>query len=589
MFCHKCGTENIDNSKFCSKCGANLEGWNLHEKPTDAKSWEVWKRPGDIVEFFSGFLLIISLFMPFISVTFFGSKTSARLIEGDGKILIVMAIIAILGLFLQGIVVLDFLGALDALFTTALSFYEIYHVEMIIKEKSYGTYDLSGLYNRELGYYLLIAGAVGIVIGLLLRAVIGNSKKKQTTSSHQTISGSNSDIKIPMKKCDICGKDYAYNLDECPACKWKRFRKMFVEKTKGKLPIIISVVIILILVISGLTVYFTKYYLNPEEKNLVNSTIEAINELNSIDLDSKNKIEYAEALYASLSPKCLRYIENGELIQEARNEYNRLCAQNVEQEISAIGEVTLEKKEEIERIQGQYDLLTEEQKSIVSNREILDEAVKELSNIQEAITESEKVVQLFAEGLMNRDTYQIKQTVSEEFMGEDGSDVLDAFVMLYSKDIWAQALADSFFEGQISYMELNYFGRQTLDQLAEIMVGAIQFTRYEMENVRYVDGKVLADVKLYMLQVDSDVDVTNMILDDMKNYVEQNESWLLYTLYGKSDKEMMIEIFDFAAMGCGDKWVRELKKLVNGGRETAQTIHVQVEKIDGDWRITNSE
>ena len=47
MFCHKCGMENIDNSKFCTRCGANLEGWNLHEeKQTDTKSWEVWKRPG---------------------------------------------------------------------------------------------------------------------------------------------------------------------------------------------------------------------------------------------------------------------------------------------------------------------------------------------------------------------------------------------------------------------------------------------------------------------------------------------------------------------------------------------------------------
>lgn len=337
MYCHKCGAQNEDHAVFCNKCGTDLSQWSVKDTDKEPRSWEIWKRPGDIIEFFGYMVLLISLFMSFISVTIFGSKSSVRMIEGDGKILLVLLIIASVLLFLQGSVVLDMFGALDSLAVVALSFYEIYRIENIIKEKSYGTYDLSGLYNREAGYYLMIAGAIGIVTGLLVRAIHGQkggkSAKRDKTIEKQI------KTEIPMTRCEVCGKAYRQELTECPHCACNRAWKERLSILKKVLPVVLPAVVALGVIITAVTVYITRYYLNAEEKRMVSTTMEAINELSEVDLESGEKLEYAEELYASLSPKCIKHIENSEVLQEARVQYDELRAQSVMSDISEIGEV----------------------------------------------------------------------------------------------------------------------------------------------------------------------------------------------------------------------------------------------------------
>ncbi|MDQ9890852.1 hypothetical protein RFZ55_00595, partial [Acinetobacter baumannii] len=59
------------------------------------------------------------------------------------------------------------------------------------------------------------------------------------------------------------------------------------------------------------------------------------------------------------------------------------AAKEVEEKISGIGKVTLESKKAIEAARAAYDKLSENQKKLVSNLEILTKAEAELKKLEE--------------------------------------------------------------------------------------------------------------------------------------------------------------------------------------------------------------
>lgn len=549
MFCPKCGNENDDNSKYCSCCGTDISGWNMNkfsnERSNILKSWGIWKRPGDIVELLGCIIVIISLFISYISVTILGSKMGFMLISGDGKLILILAIIAIVGVFLQGNKVIDMLGAIEALITVAFSVVEIILIENRISEYEYSTF-----VYREAGYYFLILGALTILVGLIIRAIVDDMNRKR-------------------------------NSNNSPSGSRRRSWEDIKAKLKRRIPFIVSGTIVAFIVLIGLILYFSLYHLNSEERKLVVSTIEAIDELDSIDLDSEYEIGRAERLYASLSPKCLRYVKNGERIQEARQTYNELCTEHVIEEISSIGEVTLDKQEEIQNVLNDYYSLSEDQSELVSNKDVLFEAVKQLSAMQEA----ESVVQLYAEGVVNLNFNQINQTLSDELITNDSGSLASELSLYLSE--YSEGVTEALFGGRIKYEDLGYYGKQTIDDLSEALVDAVWFKGYEVENVRYNEGIVIADIKFYSPnQENLNPSAIICMNDDMKEFVDLNRSWLSYYLYGKSEKEQFVYIFERTSMIYGDIWVSELRNAANGLEMEYNTITIQVEKINDDWKIT---
>ena len=79
-------------------------------------------------------------------------------------------------------------------------------------------------------------------------------------------------------------------------------------------------------------------------------------------------------------------VSNYETLQEAEKrleELRRLAEINaVEQEIADIGEVTEEKKEQIQNVREKYEALSEEEKGMVSNSDILREAEERLEKLK---------------------------------------------------------------------------------------------------------------------------------------------------------------------------------------------------------------
>jgi len=113
----------------------------------------------------------------------------------------------------------------------------------------------------------------------------------------------------------------------------------------------------------------------------VSETMELIDVIGEVTLQSGNAIETAEAAYAELDAKKRAKVENAAVLATARETYDRIKA--VADQIDAIGEVTVESESAITAAEEAYSSLTEEEKAKVENYAALtaayialDEAIK---------------------------------------------------------------------------------------------------------------------------------------------------------------------------------------------------------------------
>lgn len=108
------------------------------------------------------------------------------------------------------------------------------------------------------------------------------------------------------------------------------------------------------------------------DKASVEATIHAINAIGEVTLESKDKIESAEALYNALSDELKAKVTNAATLTAARATYDDLVkVDNVIKAIDAIGEVTKDSQEAIENAETLYNALSDDLKAKVTNYETL--------------------------------------------------------------------------------------------------------------------------------------------------------------------------------------------------------------------------
>ena len=123
-----------------------------------------------------------------------------------------------------------------------------------------------------------------------------------------------------------------------------------------------------------------------------------VSEIGAVSLDSESVIVSAESAYDSLADKEKKAAAKSYgILAEKRAEYNAVVAEEVAariEEVSAvidaIGKVNLDSKNAIDNARAKYDALTEEEKSLVLNYEILAKAEAEYNEIFEAKLIAEK-------------------------------------------------------------------------------------------------------------------------------------------------------------------------------------------------------
>lgn len=162
MFCKNCGTQLQEGVAFCHKCGTKFDtvmNNNVGYQPVGSSMVKtIAKRKINIIRIIASVILSLSVFLPY--VTSFGK--SKALIQGDGTIFIALVIATII----CDIARKNILALVLSIVTLVITIYEVIHTMNIMSDYSYG------LIKYGLGFYLLIIGAIGMVIAAPLMKVL---------------------------------------------------------------------------------------------------------------------------------------------------------------------------------------------------------------------------------------------------------------------------------------------------------------------------------------------------------------------------------------------------------------------------------
>ena len=110
--------------------------------------------------------MLASVFLPTISASILGTVVSSRLIEGDGKILLILLLVVISMLFLR----MEPPFYVFSGFSIVLTVAEFFNINSRLKNKVWGDLELSKMVTYESGFYLLILGLIVLIIAVVLMA-----------------------------------------------------------------------------------------------------------------------------------------------------------------------------------------------------------------------------------------------------------------------------------------------------------------------------------------------------------------------------------------------------------------------------------
>lgn len=162
-------------------------------------------------------------------------------------------------------------------------------------------------------------------------------------------------------------------------------RKLFIRKrlNKGTLVGVLGGIATIILIVS----LVAANSLNSEEKENVKKTEDTIAAIGEVTLSSNNKIKAAEKSYSDLSPKEQRHVKNRRDLDQDRIVFDQLKATEVDEMISALGEINLDSGNELKKIENKLEQLTENQKKLLKNQSQYASAEEEYKEKQIAFTE----------------------------------------------------------------------------------------------------------------------------------------------------------------------------------------------------------
>lgn len=162
------------------------------------------------------------------------------------------------------------------------------------------------------------------------------------------------------------------------------------------------------------------------DKAVAQTVIDLIDEIGEVTLESRDEIEAARAAYNELSEKQQGYVTNYEVLTAAESRLEELqqaadqaAADVVEDLINSIGEVTLDKKEAIEAAREAYDALTETQKELVTNLDVLEKAEADLAALEEqekgaTLTDETYHISVYGENLTEDMTLRAEPLKAED-------------------------------------------------------------------------------------------------------------------------------------------------------------------------------
>ena len=125
----------------------------------------------------------------------------------------------------------------------------------------------------------------------------------------------------------------------------------------------------------------------------VTAVIDKISAIGDVTLESEDAIKEARTAYDALTDAQKELVSNKDVLEKAESTLKELqdakaadvkAAEEVTNKISAIGDVTLESEDAIKEARTAYDALTDAQKELVSNKDVLEKAETTLKELKDA-------------------------------------------------------------------------------------------------------------------------------------------------------------------------------------------------------------
>ena len=114
--------------------------------------------------------------------------------------------------------------------------------------------------------------------------------------------------------------------------------------------------------------------LSSEEKAQVADVTASIDAIGTVNKNSGDEIESAREDYDALSAKCKRHVKNAKILSDAEISYDQIMADDAAKLIAKLDKITVDSGEDIKVAQSAYGKLSDSQKALVKNSNLLETA-----------------------------------------------------------------------------------------------------------------------------------------------------------------------------------------------------------------------
>lgn len=170
MFCPSCGKEIPEGATFCPNCGATVRKASSPNGQV-AFSGVINKSKMNIFGIIASVVLLLSAFLPFVSVNIFGSSLSASLMDGGDGIIVIAFAIAGIVFSLLGI---DIVVIITGVAGIIIFFVENSQFSEVASDDEFGAL-ASAMIDKGPGFYFLLLGSICLIIAGIIRFI---QKKK---------------------------------------------------------------------------------------------------------------------------------------------------------------------------------------------------------------------------------------------------------------------------------------------------------------------------------------------------------------------------------------------------------------------------
>ena len=141
------------------------------------------------------------------------------------------------------------------------------------------------------------------------------------------------------------------------------------------------------------------------------AVVTKIKNIGTVTLKSESKIKQARTAYNKLTDKQKTLVTNYDVLEKAEKDLADLkAADQVSKNITNIGTVTLESEDVIKEARTAYDALTDAQKELVSNKDVLEKAEKDLADLKAADQVSKNITNIGTVTLESEDVIKEART-----------------------------------------------------------------------------------------------------------------------------------------------------------------------------------